>query len=158
MPKPPPNQRHLQRAIELAETGWRAGHGGPFGAVIVRRGEVVAEAWNTVPSTPDPTAHAEIAAIRKACLALGSPKLTDCVLYTSCEPCPMCYSAAYFAGIERIIYAVTHAEAGKIAGYGMKELYAELAQPIGDRAIPSQQLLGEAGRELFQQVAAERDA
>ncbi len=156
MPKLPPNQRHLRRAIELAETGWRAGHGGPFGAVIVRRGEVVAEAWNTVPTTPDPTAHAEIAAIRKACQATGSHKLTDCVLYTSCEPCPMCYSAAYFAGIERIVFAVTHAEAGQIAGYGMENLYGALGKPIGDRDIPSQQLLREAGVALMEKVAAER--
>lgn len=157
MPKPPPKQRHLRRAIELAETGWREGHGGPFGAVIVRHGEVIAEAWNTVPSTPDPTAHAEIAAIRKACQSIGSHKLTDCVLYTSCEPCPMCYSAAYFAGIDRIVYAVTHAEAGRIAGYGMESLYGALGKPIGDRDIPSQQLLRDEGTQLFEQVAAKKN-
>lgn len=152
----PPDRHHLQRAIELAETGWREGHGGPFGAVIVRRGEVVAEAWNTVPTTPDPTAHAEIAAIRRACQAIGSHKLTDCVLYTSCEPCPMCYSAAYFAGIERIVYAATHAEAGRIAGYGMEKLYSALEKPIAERNVPSQQLLREAGLQLFEAVAAAR--
>ncbi|MFZ4532508.1 MAG: nucleoside deaminase, partial [Alsobacter sp.] len=106
--------RHLARAAELSRARMEAGLGGPFGAVIVRDGGVLAEGWNEVTSSNDPTAHAEVTAIRRACAAVGDFSLAGATLYTSCEPCPMCLASAYWARITRIVYANTRDEAAAI--------------------------------------------
>ncbi len=128
------DDRFLARAIELAEHAARSGEGGPFGAVIVRDGKIVAEGWNRVVASHDPTAHAEIGAIRAACAEVGHFHLPGCTLYASSEPCPMCLSAAYWARIERIVFANSRAEAAAI-GFCDDELYAELNRPFSARRI-----------------------
>ena len=124
----------LTRAIELAQKASESGDGGPFGAVIVDQGKIIAEGWNRVLVSGDPTAHAEISAIRSACATLGHFHLTGCTLYTSSEPCPMCLSAAYWARIERIVFANSRAEAAAI-GFCDDELYEELNRHFSARSI-----------------------
>lgn len=115
----------LEQAIDEAVTGVRSGAGGPFGAVIVRAGRVIARAHNLVTSTLDPTAHAEIVAIRNACQVVGDFRLTDATLYASCEPCPMCLSATYWARIHRVFHAASREDAAA-AGFDDLALYAEI--------------------------------
>jgi len=110
---------HLLRAVALAREHMEAGEGGPFGAVIVRHGQVLAEGWNQVTSSNDPTAHAEVVAIRRACLAVDTFALEGAVLYASCEPCPMCLAAAYWARLSRIVYASTRDEAAAALGISL---------------------------------------
>ena len=141
--------RFLARALELALKGSEMNEGGPFGAVIVHDGKIIAEGWNRVVASSDPTAHAEISAIRSACAALGNFHLIGCTLYASSEPCPMCLSAAYWARIERIVFANSRAEAAAI-GFCDDELYSELNRhflarsivmehhPIADSLLPMQ--------------------
>lgn len=129
-----PDDVFLARAIVLAQKGSESGDGGPFGAVIVRDGEIVGESWNRVVASGDPTAHAEIGAIRSACAALGHFHLAGCTLYASSEPCPMCLSAAYWAHIERIVFANSRAEAAAI-GFCDDELYCELGRHFSARSI-----------------------
>ncbi len=129
----------LQRAVDLASAGVALGEGGPFGALIVCGGQVIAEGWNRVVACTDPTAHAEIVAIRAACARLGRFKLDGCILYTSSEPCPMCLSAAYWAGVQRIVFANPRAAAAAI-GFCDDDLYCELALPQEARSIPTQHL------------------
>ncbi len=129
-----PDDQFLARAIELARKAGSSGQGGPFGAVIVRDGAIVAEGCNRVIAMNDPTAHAEIGAIRSACALLASYHLTGCTLYASSEPCPMCLSAAYWARIERIVFANTRAEAAAI-GFCDDELYVELNRNFSARRI-----------------------
>ena len=124
----------LARAIELAQKGSELGEGGPFGAVIVQQGKIVAEGWNRVIASRDPTAHAEIGAIRTACAAVDSFHLPNSTLYASSEPCPMCLSAAYWARIERIVFANSRAEAAAI-GFCDDELYCELGRHFTARSI-----------------------
>ena len=124
----------LKRAIELAQKASSSGDGGPFGAVIVAQGKIIAEGWNCVLANGDPTAHAEINAIRSACATIGHFHLTGCTLYTSSEPCPMCLSAAYWARIERIVFANSRAEAAAI-GFCDDELYEELNRHFSARSI-----------------------
>ena len=124
----------MARAIELSITNVQAG-GGPFGAVIVKNGEVIAEGVNRVTSTNDPTAHAEVNAIREACKKLGVFKLEGCELYASCEPCPMCLGAIYWAHPERVYFANTAADAARI-GFDDAFIYRELEHPHGKREIP----------------------
>lgn len=124
----------LARAIELAQKGSELGEGGPFGAVIVREGKVIAEGWNRVVASHDPTAHAEISAIRSACAAVDSFHLSNSTLYASSEPCPMCLSAAYWAHIERIVFANSRAEAAAI-GFCDDALYSELNRHFSARSI-----------------------
>jgi len=124
----------LTRAIELAQKASESGDGGPFGAVIVYQGKIIAEGWNRVLVSRDPTAHAEINAIRSACATIGDFHLTGCTLYTSSEPCPMCLSAAYWARIGRIVFANSRAEAATI-GFCDDELYAELNRHFLERRI-----------------------
>ena len=130
----------MAEAIELSRQNIRDGKGGPFAAVVVRDGAVIARGTNLVTSTNDPTAHAEIVAIREACRALGTFQLTGCDIYTSCEPCPMCLGAIYWARPERIYYANTHIDA---AGIGFDDffIYKEIALPIAGRRIPMEQLM-----------------
>ncbi|UCV26978.1 nucleoside deaminase [Ferribacterium limneticum] len=129
-----PDDQFLARAIELARQGSASGEGGPFGAVIVRDGKIIAEGWNRVVASHDPTAHAEIGAIRSACAAQDHFHLHGCTLYASSEPCPMCLSAAYWARIERIIFANSRAEAAAI-GFCDDELYCELNRHFSARSI-----------------------
>ena len=139
----------MRRAIDLSYEKMNAGLGGPFGAVIVRDGSVIAEGWNRVWSAVDPTAHAEVVAIRRACRALGDYHLTDCSIYTSCEPCPMCLGAIYWARLEIIYYANTRGDAAAI-GFDDSFVYDELALPLGQRRIPAQCLLRDEAVAVFQ--------
>jgi guanine deaminase len=130
---------YMRQAIELSRQHMQAGTGGPFGAVIVQQGVVIAQGWNKVTSTNDPTAHAEVVAIRRACQALGTFSLKGAVLYSSCEPCPMCLSASYWARIDRLFFANTQAQAAAI-GFDDAFLYAEVAKPFVDRLLPMQHI------------------
>jgi guanine deaminase len=125
----------IARAIALSAEGIGRVDGGPFGALVARGGEVVAEGWNRVPSSHDPTAHAEIVAIRAAAQSLGSFSLEGCVLYCSCEPCPMCLAASYWARIDHVYYANTRSDAAAI-GFDDQFFYDELARPISERSLP----------------------
>jgi len=133
------DKRFLQRAVDLAEANLRRGEGGPFGAVIVQNGKIIAEGWNQVVASKDPTAHAEIIAIRAACAKLGRFHLDDCVLYASSEPCPMCLSAAYWARVQRIVFANSRAEAAAV-GFCDDELYCELAKAHDARKVVTEHL------------------
>ena len=124
----------LTRAIELARLGSEAGEGGPFGAVIVRDGRIIAESWNRVVASHDPTAHAEISAIRSACAQLGNFHLTGCTLYASSEPCPMCLAATYWAHIGRVVFANSRIEAASV-GFCDDTLYGELTRHFSERSI-----------------------
>ncbi len=124
----------MQRAIALAHEHMEAGDGGPFGAVIARDGQVLADGWNQVTSTNDPTAHAEVVAIRKACQTLGTFELTGADLYASCEPCPLCLSAAYWARVERIFFASTKEDAAR-HGFDDAFIYQEIPKPPAERSI-----------------------
>jgi tRNA(Arg) A34 adenosine deaminase TadA len=130
----------MRAAIRLSLEKMRLGDGGPFGAVVVRRGKIVGRGWNRVTSTNDPTAHAEVMAIREACRRLKTFRLDDCEIYASCEPCPMCLSAIYWARIRRIFYAGGRRDAAA-AGFDDDLIYRELARPVSRRKIPMRQLL-----------------
>ena len=146
----------MRRAIELAQTGVDRGAGGPFGAVIVRGGEIVGEGYNQVTSTNDPTAHAEIVAIRNACRKLKSFQLDGCVLYASCEPCPMCLGAIYWARPETIFFACTHTDAAN-AGFDDSFIYEEIALPVEKRKIESVNFLRAEGLAAFENWTAKKD-
>lgn len=124
----------MKRAIELSREGMTAGEGGPFGAVVVRNGEIIAEGNNRVIETNDPTAHAEVVAIRRATEKLGNFALTDCDIYTSCEPCPMCLGAIYWARPNNVYYANTKTDAANIE-FDDSFIYDEIAKPMSDRTI-----------------------
>ena len=130
----------MRAAIALAEENVASGNGGPFGAVIVRDGEIVGRGTNNVTAHNDPTAHAEVVAIRDACATLGTFSLQGCVVYTSCEPCPMCLSAIYWARLDRIYYAATCDDAAA-AGFDDRHFYREIRKPAAERSIPMQQAL-----------------
>ena len=140
--------RFMRRAIELSREVMDRGGGGPFGAVIVKDGRIIAEGSNRVTSSYDPTAHAEIVAIRIACAALGSFNLQGCEVYTSCEPCPMCLSAIYWAHIDRIYYGNNRQDAARI-GFDDDFLYREIALPLEARSVPLVRLLPEEARAAF---------
>lgn len=131
---------YMRRALALARQGMNGNAGGPFGAVIVKDGRIVGEGWNRVTSTNDPTAHAEVVAIREACKALGTFDLAGAEIYASCEPCPMCLAAIYWARIGRIYYGNTREGAARI-GFDDDHIYREIAAPMERRAIPMQRLL-----------------
>src|SRR2546427_8058190 len=138
----------MQRAIALALENVRSGNGGPFAALIVKEKRVIAEGTNRVTSTNDPTAHAEVVAIREACRALADFQLTGCDLYTTCEPCPMCLGAIYWARPGRVFYAATAADAAS-AGFDDAFIYDELKKTAGLRQIPMSQLLREEALAVF---------
>ena len=129
----------MRHAIRLSAQKMREGHGGPFGAIVVRDGTVVAEGWNRVTSLNDPTAHAEVTAIRRACQALGAFSLQGCAIFTSCEPCPMCLAAIYWARLDRVYFANTREHAAAI-GFDDALIYGEVSKPIEDRIIPTLRL------------------
>ena len=138
----------MRAAIRLSLSKMRANCGGPFGAVVVRQGKVVGRGWNQVTSTNDPTAHAEVTAIRDACRRLKTFQLDDCELYTSCEPCPMCLAAIYWARFKKVYYANTRKDAAKI-NFDDDLIYREVAKPISKRIIPMKQLLRPEALEVF---------
>jgi guanine deaminase len=146
----------MRRAIELARQGMEQGKGGPFGAVVVLDGRIVGEGCNCVTSSADPTAHAEVVAIRAACAALGRFDLRGAVVYTSCEPCPMCLSAIYWARLDRIVYANDRADAARI-GFDDALIYREVALPPAERAVPMVRLLAAEARETFDEWLRKAD-
>ncbi|MEL6923208.1 MAG: nucleoside deaminase [Bacteroidota bacterium] len=146
----------MQRAIRMAEKGMNRNAGGPFGCVIVKDGEIIAEGHNRVTSTNDPTAHAEVVAIRKACRKLKSFQLTDCIIYTSCEPCPMCLGAIYWARPKMVYFAATKKDAAAI-DFDDQFIYEELERPLGKRQLKFARLLRRDALEVFEQWAAKTD-
>lgn len=131
--------RFMREALRLAEENAANGHGGPFGAVVVKDGAVIARGTNRVTSSCDPTAHAEIVAIREACRVLGTFQLTDCEIYASCEPCPMCLGAIYWARPARLYYAGTREDAAR-AGFDDSFIYDEVPLPPDTRSLPTERL------------------
>jgi tRNA(Arg) A34 adenosine deaminase TadA len=150
------DEAHLRTAIALSREHMRQRDGGPFGAVIARGSEVIATGWNQVTSTNDPTAHAEVVAIRRAAHSLGDFRLEGCVLYASCEPCPMCLAAAYWARVQRIVFAAGRHDAAAV-GFDDAFLYGELAAAPDERSLPSIQALQAEAVEVLQAWAAMPD-
>jgi guanine deaminase len=149
---PARESKFMQIAVDLARQGMQNGEGGPFGCVIVRNDEIIGSGCNSVIAYNDPTAHAEIVAIRNACSALKNFQLTDCELYTSCEPCPMCLGAIYWARPSVIYFANTHKDATAI-GFDDSFIYDELKKPIGQRSIRTVQLETPDALKLFEEWA-----
>lgn len=139
----------MKRALELAAENARSGRGGPFAALVVSGGRIVAEGTNLVTTTNDPTAHAEIVAIRRACALLGTFQLTGCELYTSCEPCPMCLGAIYWSRPAAIYYSGTHKDAAA-AGFDDSFIYQQTHLPAAERHIPMRRLLAEEAAGPFE--------
>ena len=150
------NNQFMQEAIDLSLVSVRSGKGGPFGAVIVKEGKIIAKAHNQVTSSNDPTAHAEIGAIRDACKALQTFELTGCELYTSCEPCPMCIGAIYWARLDKVYYANAKADAAQI-GFDDKFIYEELDLNLSDRKLPMIQIMRDRALTAFQEWADKTD-
>jgi tRNA(Arg) A34 adenosine deaminase TadA len=146
----------MQQAIERAVENVRSGQGGPFGAVVVKNGQVIATGANSVTTSNDPTAHAEVLAIREACRALATFQLNGCELYTSCEPCPMCLGAIYWARPDRVFFAATASDAAA-AGFDDSFIYEELKLPQQERKIPLEPMMREAGLEPFREWTNKND-
>jgi guanine deaminase len=146
----------MARAIQLSVENVRTGCGGPFGAVIVRDSVIIAEATNQVTSTNDPTAHAEVLAIREACKKLGVFDLQSCEIYTSCEPCPMCLGAIYWARLTRVYFANTAADASN-AGFDDSSIYREITQPHAQRQIPMIQMMRKEASAAFREWEEKAD-
>lgn len=142
------DKKFMQRAIELAEAGMDANAGGPFGCVIAKDGEIIGEGCNRVTSTNDPTAHAEIVAVREACQKLGAFQLDGCVIYTSCEPCPMCLGAIYWARPERVYFACTREDAANI-GFDDRFIYEELEKANDERHLQIINLMRDEALTVF---------
>ncbi|OED35867.1 tRNA-specific adenosine deaminase [Flavobacteriaceae bacterium (ex Bugula neritina AB1)] len=143
----------MGRAIAMAEEGMNSNIGGPFGAVVVKNDEIIAEGCNSVTSTNDPTAHAEVVAIRKACEKLGTFQLEDCIIYTSCEPCPMCLGAIYWARPKKVFYGCTKEDAAAI-DFDDQFIYEELDKGIDNRAINFIGLMREEAVDVFKKWTA----
>lgn len=141
------DKKFLRRAVEIAGSGIENG-GGPFGAVITRDGKIISEAFNMVVLSNDPTAHAEILAIRQAAKVLRSHDLDKCTLYTSCEPCPMCLGAIYWAGIKKVVYACDRVDAEE-AGFSDKLIYEEIMLDPSDRKIEFLRITDAGGKDVF---------
>jgi guanine deaminase len=140
----------MRRAIDLSIDNVRSGQGGPFAALVVREGKILAEGTNRVTSLNDPTAHAEVVAIREACRILGSFELSGCEIYASCEPCPMCLGAIYWARPARVYFAGTRKDAAE-AGFDDDFVYQEIQLPIAERKIPMIPLMREQALEAFEE-------
>jgi guanine deaminase len=143
-----PNKEYMREAIRLSLSKMLEGYGGPFGAVIVLKDKIIARGYNQVLKTNDPTAHAEVDAIRKACKTLGRFDLNDCEMYTSCEPCPMCLGAIYWAKLTKVFYANTRDDAAAI-GFDDAFIYQEIQLPLAQRHIQMEQLLQEEAKVAF---------
>lgn len=146
---PDEHEQFMRRAIELAREAVDENRGGPFGCVVVKDGEIIAEGCNQVTSTNDPTAHAEVVAVREACRNLNSFQLEGCSVYTSCEPCPMCLGAIYWARPARIFVAATRDDAAE-AGFDDEYFYSEIEKPNEERRLKMESLLREESRQVFQ--------
>lgn len=142
------NKEFMQLAIDIAVENIKENSGGPFGAVIVKDGKIIAKACNSVTKINDPTAHAEINAIRKACQELNTFDLSGCEIYSSCEPCPMCLSAIYWAKIEKIYYSADRFDAAN-NGFNDSFIYNEISLPINKRKIPIENIMKKEGQEPF---------
>lgn len=150
------DKKFIKRAIDLAIQGMSNNLGGPFGAVIVKEGKIISEGSNRVTSQNDPTAHAEILAIRQACVNLGSFHLDECTLYTSCEPCPMCLGAIYWARIKRVVFASTREDASKI-NFDDQFIYEQIELPHSQRSIEFTQMTHEEVLNLFREWLSKDD-
>jgi guanine deaminase len=150
------NIQFMARAIKLAIENARSGRGGPFAAVIVKDGRILAEGTNRVTASNDPTAHAEIVAIRAACTALGAFRLDGCELYTTCEPCPMCLGAVYWARPARVFFAASAADAAA-AGFDDAFIYDQIALAWADREIPFVEMMREESLACFRAWAEKPD-
>jgi guanine deaminase len=146
----------MQKAIELSIDGMQRNDGGPFGAIIVKDGVIVGRGNNKVTSSNDPTAHAEITAIRDACLNLNTFQLDGCIIYTSCEPCPMCLGAIYWARPDKVYFACTKKDAAD-AGFDDDFIYKEIDKPFDDRTIVFEQLLRSEAQKAFEQWKKKED-
>lgn len=146
----------MAAAIAHSARGMRAGCGGPFGAVVSKDGRIIGQGSNRVVSTSDPTAHAEVVAIREACRSLGVFQLDGCVLYTSCEPCPMCLAAAYWARIDRIVFANSRKDAARI-GFGDDFIYREIPLAPGDRMLTMKRSMGREAIAVFREWQRKAD-
>ena len=144
------HSRLIGRAVAISGERMRGGFGGPFGALIAKDGKVIAEGYNRVTSANDPTAHAEVVAIREACAALGTFSLEGCVIYASCEPCPMCLAAIYWARLDHIYYTNTRDDAARI-GFDDAALYDEIARPIERRTIPMTRIPSTEAEAIFRE-------
>lgn len=140
----------MQQAIALAVENVRSGRGGPFAALVVRAGEILGRGTNLVTATNDPTAHAEMLAIREACQKIGSFELTGCDIYASCEPCPMCLGAIYWARPAKLYFAAHSGDAAK-NGFDDSLIYAEINKPAAERRIPMAQLMREEALKVFRE-------
>lgn len=150
------HKRFLREAIRLSIDKMEAGEGGPFGALVVREGQIVGVGWNRVTSTNDPTAHAEVVAIRDACARLGTFSLEECELYASCEPCPMCLATLYWARIERLYYAATREDAAG-AGFDDSRIFDEIALRPSARSVLAVQDLRQEAQKAFEAWAKKED-
>jgi tRNA(Arg) A34 adenosine deaminase TadA len=150
------HEQFMRRAIELAQRGVDTNAGGPFGCVVVKDGRIIGEGCNEVTSSNDPTAHAEVVAIRNACAAIGSFQLEGCHIYTSCEPCPMCLGAIYWARPARIFYAGTREDAAN-AGFDDQFIYEEMEKQLEDRTMKLENLSREEAQKVFQNWADKPD-
>ena len=146
----------MREAVRLSAEEMRKGAGGPFGAIIVKDERIVAQGWNRVTSANDPTAHAEVTAIRNACEMLGTFSLAGCEIYSSCEPCPMCLAAIYWARLDRLYFANTREEAAAI-GFDDAHIYGEVSKPIADRLIPTTRLILPEAVSVFAEWQAKTD-
>lgn len=150
------NEEFMLKAIEEAKLGIHHNHGGPFGAVIVKDNQIVGRGHNCVPSTNDPTAHAEMNAIRNACQTLNTFNLKGCVIYTSCEPCPMCLAAIYWARLDKVYYAANQEDAANI-GFDDRFFYQEINKSVNDRIIPEERLLPKEAQAVLQEWFSKQD-
>jgi tRNA(Arg) A34 adenosine deaminase TadA len=150
------DKQFMMRAIEVAQAGMDNNAGGPFGCVIARDGKIIGEGNNGVTSTNDPTAHAEIVAIRAACRALNSFQLDGCSVYTSCEPCPMCLGAIYWARPAHVFYACTREDAAAV-GFDDDFIYNELAKPNSEREMAMVNMMRDKALEVFSSWAIKPD-
>ena len=150
------HEQWIREAVELGRRGMQESGGGPFGAVVVCEGQIVGRGWNQVTSTLDPTAHAEVTAIRDACRTLQRFELRGCDLYTSCEPCPMCLAAIYWARLDRIFYGCTRTDAAK-AGFDDEFIYQQIPLETSARALPMAQVGRETALQLFHHWAENPD-
>ena len=146
----------MQKAIDLAKKSMNSNEGGPFGAIIVKEGKIIAEGNNKVTSSNDPTSHAEIVAIRNACKKLNSFQLTDCIIYTSCEPCPMCLGAIYWARPKKVYYACTKKDAAQI-NFDDQFIYDEIDSPITNRSISFENINRDEAKKIFDQWILKED-
>ncbi|MCL4138167.1 UNVERIFIED_CONTAM: hypothetical protein GTU68_043986 [Idotea baltica] len=148
--------KYMREAIRLSVENVQSGRGGPFGAVIVKDGQIVGRGANQVTSSQDPTAHAEVVAIRNACKELGTFQLTGCILYTSCEPCPMCLGAIYWARPDKVYYGNSKEDAAAIQ-FDDQFIYEELEKPISARQMPTEQLLRDQALTAFEEWTASQE-